>query len=55
YAANLLAHSDKEIIDITFEIGFNSLGNFYNLFKKQYGISPLKYRNKYSFNFPIRE
>lgn len=55
YAANLLAHSDKEIIDIAFEIGFNSLGNFYNLFKKQYGISPLKYRNKYSFNFPIRE
>lgn len=55
YAANLLAHSDKEIIDIAFEIGFNSVGNFYNLFKKQYGIAPLKYRNKYSFNFPIRE
>lgn len=55
YAANLLAHSDKEIIDIAFEVGFNSVGNFYNLFKKQYGIAPLKYRNKYSFNFPMRK
>ncbi len=54
YAANLLAHSDKEIIDIVYETGFNSVGNFYNLFKKQYGITPLKYRNKYSFNFPSK-
>lgn len=55
YAANLLAHSDKEIIDISFETGFNSIGNFYNLFKKQYRLSPLKYRNKYSFNTQMRE
>lgn len=55
YAANLLAHSDKEIVDIAYEIGFNSVGNFYNLFKKHYGLAPLKYRNKYSFNSPIRE
>lgn len=51
YAANLLAHSDKEIIDIVYEIGINSVSNFYHLFKKQYGITPLKYRNKYSKKF----
>lgn len=55
YAANLLAHSDKEIIDIIYEIGFNSVSNFYHLFKNQYGITPLKYRYKYSYNFEARK
>ncbi|MGN1141798.1 MAG: helix-turn-helix transcriptional regulator [Oliverpabstia sp.] len=47
YAANLLQHSDKEIIDIAYESGFQSISNFYHLFKKEYQISPLKYRNQH--------
>lgn len=45
YAANLLQHSDKEIIDIAFESGFQSISNFYHLFKREYKMSPLKYKN----------
>ena len=47
YAANLLRHSDKEIIDIAYESGFQSVSHFYHLFKKEYQSSPLKYRNQY--------
>lgn len=47
YAANLLQHSDKEIIDIAYESGFQSVSHFYHLFKKEYLMSPLKYKNKY--------
>ena len=45
YAANLLQHSDKEIIDIVYECGFQSISHFYHLFKKEYQLSPLKYKN----------
>ena len=47
YAANLLRHSDKEIIDIAYESGFQSVSHFYQLFKKEYQISPLMYRNQH--------
>lgn len=47
YAANLLIHSDKEIVDIAFESGFQSISHFYHLFKKEYQTSPLKYKNKH--------
>lgn len=48
YAANLLKHSDKEILDIAYECGFHSPSHFYHLFKKEYQLSPLKYKNQNS-------
>lgn len=46
YAANLLSHTDTEIIDISFDSGFQSLSYFYHLFKQEFGLSPLKYRER---------
>lgn len=48
YAANLLAHTDYEIIDIAYDAGFESLSYFYHLFKREFGVSPLKYRQKHT-------
>lgn len=44
YWANVLTNSDKPILDICFECGFQNVGWAYSLFKKKYGMSPLKYR-----------
>ena len=44
YAANLLIHTDMEIVDVIYESGFQSINYFYHLFKKEYGISPVKYK-----------
>lgn len=44
YAANMLLHSDHRVIDIAFEAGFQSVGRFYAVFKREYNIPPLQYR-----------
>lgn len=44
YWANSLLTSDTPIIDICYECGFENVGWAYTLFKKRYGMSPLKYR-----------
>ena len=46
YAANLLLHTDRPILEITLEVGFNSLSHFYHLFKEQFMISPAQFRKK---------
>ncbi len=46
YAAAQLAVSSEDILAIAMDCGFNSLGHFYQLFKKCYGESPRKYRIK---------
>jgi AraC family transcriptional regulator len=40
----LLIETDNQIIDIAFEIGFNSHTNFSTRFKKFTGITPEEYR-----------
>ena len=44
YAANLLVFTDKVIMDIHMESGFNNLSHFYHLFRKKFGVSPKQYR-----------
>lgn len=41
---SLLMFSDKSLNDIACEIGFSSLSYYSKVFKKIYGVSPLKYR-----------
>lgn len=43
-AALLLATSDFSVEEISYKSGFPSCNNFINAFKKEYGISPGKYR-----------
>lgn len=45
-AKRLLASSDKSIIEISHECGFQSLSNFNHLFKESVGCSPSSYRKK---------
>jgi AraC family cel operon transcriptional repressor len=44
YAQNLLLNSDRSIINICYDVGFDSLGHFYKLFNEHFGTSPIKYR-----------
>lgn len=42
-----LRDTDKIIIEIALDNGFNNTKTFYNVFYKQFGLSPQKYRKKY--------
>lgn len=47
-AERLLLSTDKPIIDIICDTGFSSLSYFNKIFKKMKGISPKKYRKKFT-------
>lgn len=44
-AKELLQKTDEPVQNIAFKTGFNSTSNFIYFFKKEMGISPLKFRN----------
>lgn len=46
YAGNLLLNSDKSVLDICYDAGFNNLGHFYKLFGRHFGMSPQIYRKR---------
>jgi len=46
-ACKLLIESEKQVSEIAFESGYESLPFFYRQFKKFMGCSPLAYRKKY--------
>lgn len=50
YAANLLLHTDKKILDIALESGFQSLSYFYHLFRLEYALTPYQFRSRLSGN-----
>lgn len=43
YAANLLLNSNHSITDICYLCGFQNLGYFYKLFKREYGMAPAQF------------
>lgn len=43
----LLKETDKQVIDICLECGFNNMGNFIKVFKKHTGINPIGYRKEF--------
>ena len=45
-AAKMLRETDKNITEVYYAVGFNSLAYFSNCFKAQYGMSPTDYKNK---------
>jgi len=47
HTVNDLINTDMGITDIAMKNGFNSISGFNQLFKKEYGLSPKEYRNKY--------
>ncbi|MBO8165475.1 MAG: helix-turn-helix transcriptional regulator [Brevibacillus sp.] len=46
-AKHLLVETDKDIVTICFEVGFENMSTFYRSFKNLVGISPNKYRDGY--------
>lgn len=48
HACQLLISTGKPINDIAFESGFENSTHFSHLFKKRFGLSPLKYRKETS-------
>ncbi len=45
-AKELLVSTDKSIKEISYELGFQSIFYFSNIFKKKEGVTPSKFRNK---------
>ncbi|WP_052344327.1 helix-turn-helix domain-containing protein [Bacillus ndiopicus] len=46
-AQGLILHTNKSISEISEEAGFNQVSYFVELFRKNYHLAPLQYRNKY--------
>ncbi|MDR1319698.1 MAG: AraC family transcriptional regulator [Treponema sp.] len=46
YVANMLLHSDREILDLAYEAGFENISYFYKKFKQAFHVSPRKFREK---------
>lgn len=47
FAADMLKNSDKKIIDIAFELHYESLSYFLRCFKKEFGMTPSEYRKTF--------
>lgn len=52
-AASLLTTSDKKIIDIIYECGFNNISYFNRLFKRKFGVQPSVYQDYHKNIFDI--
>ncbi|HTV42274.1 MAG TPA: AraC family transcriptional regulator [Candidatus Sulfotelmatobacter sp.] len=52
YAAKLLIETQKPIIAVAFESGFEDLSHFHHVFKATYQVSPLKFRRQNQQRFP---
>lgn len=46
-AKNMILNTDKSISDISADVGYNQISHFIEQFRINYGMSPLKYRNKF--------
>ena len=53
YAANRLASSDGDILEICMDCGFQSLSHFYHVFGRYYGITPAQFRKQYQMKRPF--
>lgn len=45
-AMEILKNTDKRVVDICYETGFNNVNHFNRLFRQQIGMAPLAYRKK---------
>lgn len=52
HTSELIRNTDRKILEICEESGFDSLSHFYHLFKQRYGVSPGRYRIAYQQDDP---
>jgi transcriptional regulator GlxA family with amidase domain len=48
-AKRLLESKDISFKEVTWEVGYNDISSFHKAFKKETGLTPIDYRNKFSF------
>ncbi|MBC1489638.1 helix-turn-helix domain-containing protein [Listeria sp. FSL L7-1485] len=48
HASEALVSTSQSVLKVAFNSGFSNAKNFYDIFKKQYGLTPANYRKKYS-------
>jgi AraC-like DNA-binding protein len=48
HALKMVCNSSSTIVDISFESGFENSTHFSHVFKKHFGVSPLKYRQQFN-------
>jgi LacI family transcriptional regulator len=48
YVTDLLLNTDKDLLDIAIETGFNDVRNVYRIFRKNKGYTPIEFRKKFS-------
>jgi AraC family transcriptional regulator len=48
-----LSQTDLSFIDIAYELGFSTQAHFNNVFKKETGMTPSRFRNKFRQNIPL--
>jgi AraC-like DNA-binding protein len=46
----MLLHSDRAILDLAYEAGFENISYFYQKFKEAFHLSPRKFREKNGTN-----
>lgn len=51
YSVSMLLTTNIPIIEVCQQSGFNDLSNYFHLFKKHYGVSPLQFRKQHSAEF----
>ncbi|MEZ0114267.1 AraC family transcriptional regulator [Catenulispora sp. EB89] len=52
-AKNILLQSSRNVTDIAYEVGYNSLGTFTSRFTKSVGVSPARYRQLSRSGMPV--
>ena len=48
YITNELLTTDKDLLDIAIEVGFDDVRNVYRIFKKKTGYTPMEFRKKFT-------
>ncbi len=50
YISNELLNTEKNLLEIAIEVGFNDVRNAYRIFKKSTGYTPMNFRKKFAQN-----
>ena len=48
YISNELLTTNKSLLDIAIEVGFNDVRNAYRIFKNKTGYTPMQFREKFT-------
>jgi AraC family cel operon transcriptional repressor len=47
HAAHLLSQTDEPVVSICMQVGFENVSHFYHLFRRAFGVAPVRYRKEH--------